>query len=241
MEKRGTLIRWDDDKGFGFIRPTEGGRELFVHISAVRGEQRPSTGSEVIYQADQDELGRPRATYMRNAGTWQLDDPSIRRKPRSAPLKNQQAVSTESTQRNKEQGRALFTNRISGIRLKLSLFVLLCAAPAYGSYSLALEKGNYWPALAYLIVSLMTFALYVQDKNSAIQSKQRIPENSLHLAELLGGWPGALLAQQLLRHKTRKLSYQAMFWLIVGVHQVFWLDYLYLDQAGLSRLIKLGL
>ncbi|SJM91388.1 Cold-shock protein (fragment) [Crenothrix polyspora] len=46
----------------------------------------------------------------------------------------------------------------------------------------------------------------------------RIPEKSLHTLELLGGWPGALLAQRTLRHKNRKPSYQVVFWLIVGLH-----------------------
>jgi len=52
---------------------------------------------------------------------------------------------------------------------------------------------------------------------------------------LLGGWPGALLAQQRFRHKTRKLSYQAVFWLIVLLHQVFWIDLLFLQGNVLAR------
>jgi uncharacterized membrane protein YsdA (DUF1294 family) len=40
--------------------------------------------------------------------------------------------------------------------------------------------------------------------------------------ELVGGWPGALLAQQVFRHKTRKLSYQVVFWTIVVLHAVGW-------------------
>lgn len=48
----------------------------------------------------------------------------------------------------------------------------------------------------------------------------------LHALELLGGWPGALLAQQLLRHKTKKTSYQVVFWLTILMHQVYWLDQL---------------
>lgn len=57
----------------------------------------------------------------------------------------------------------------------------------------------------------------------------RIPEKGLHAIELLGGWPGALLAQQVFRHKTRKLSYQLWFWLIVAAHQAVWIDVLYLN------------
>ena len=48
----------------------------------------------------------------------------------------------------------------------------------------------------------------------------------LHLLELLGGWPGGLIAQQVLRHKTRKLSYQVIFWCIVALHGLAWAEVL---------------
>ena len=65
------------------------------------------------------------------------------------------------------------------------------------------------------MVSLITYAMYAHDKKQAVQGKWRVPEKSLHLLELLGGWPGALIAQQRLRHKSSKGSYQALFWCIV--------------------------
>ncbi|MFP5341147.1 MAG: DUF1294 domain-containing protein, partial [Gammaproteobacteria bacterium] len=52
--------------------------------------------------------------------------------------------------------------------------------------------------------------------------------------ELAGGWPGALVAQQVFRHKTRKLSYQLTFWLIVVLHQAFWIDLLFIG-SGFTR------
>jgi uncharacterized membrane protein YsdA (DUF1294 family) len=54
----------------------------------------------------------------------------------------------------------------------------------------------------------LAFGLYWMDKRSALADRRRVPENRLHLAGLLGGWPGALLAQQMFRHKTRKASFQ---------------------------------
>lgn len=71
---------------------------------------------------------------------------------------------------------------------------------------------------AYGIMSLVVFVMYGIDKRAAGRGAQRIPENRLHLLELLGGWPGALLAQQLFRHKTRKGRYQLVFWLAVLVN-----------------------
>lgn len=79
-----------------------------------------------------------------------------------------------------------------------------------------------WPLqallLIYLAMSLLCFFVYWRDKRLAINGQQRIPEMRLHLLELLGGWPGGLLAQRLIRHKNRKLAYQVKFWLIVAAH-----------------------
>ncbi len=46
----------------------------------------------------------------------------------------------------------------------------------------------------------------------------RTNEQTLHLCSLFGGWPGALIAQRLFHHKSKKLSFQTLFWLIVVVH-----------------------
>lgn len=74
----------------------------------------------------------------------------------------------------------------------------------------------------YAAVSVVTIAAYAVDKRRARTNGRRIPERVLHLLELLGGWPGALFAQHLLRHKNRKLRYQFVFWLIPLAHGVVW-------------------
>jgi uncharacterized membrane protein YsdA (DUF1294 family) len=68
--------------------------------------------------------------------------------------------------------------------------------------------------IAYGAMSFITFILYGLDKYAAIKGGGRIAENRLHLCALLGGWPGALLAQAMFRHKTRKRSFQIQFWLV---------------------------
>ncbi len=73
-------------------------------------------------------------------------------------------------------------------------------------------------AAVYGLMSLVCFFAYYRDKQFAIKGRQRTPEARLHLYEVLGGWPGGLLAQRLIRHKNRKLSYQLVFWLIVLLH-----------------------
>jgi uncharacterized membrane protein YsdA (DUF1294 family) len=63
----------------------------------------------------------------------------------------------------------------------------------------------------YLALSLATFLIYAWDKSAAKAGRSRTPEMLLHLFGLAGGWPGALLAQQWLRHKSRKREFQAVF------------------------------
>jgi uncharacterized membrane protein YsdA (DUF1294 family) len=117
---------------------------------------------------------------------------------------------------------------IRNLQLKLLVFAVLCALPLYGSMSLWLRGVSVIPLAAYGVISLLAFLLYWSDKRKARADHWRTPENVLHAVELAGGWPGALLAQQLFRHKTRKISFQLVFWIIVLMHQVFWIDQLFL-------------
>ncbi len=75
-----------------------------------------------------------------------------------------------------------------------------------------------WFAAAYVLLSVMSFFVYAFDKSAARAGRRRIPENTLHIWALIGGWPGALLAQQLLRHKSSKAEFQALFWVTVCVN-----------------------
>ena len=77
-------------------------------------------------------------------------------------------------------------------------------------------------AAVYLVVSLLTFVAYGIDKHQAIIGRRRIPERTLHLLELAGGWPGAALGQACFHHKWRKFSYMAVFFGIVVIHVTVW-------------------
>lgn len=83
----------------------------------------------------------------------------------------------------------------------------------------------------YLGMSMLSYLMYWRDKSAAQngRSRSRTPENQLHLADLLGGWPGALIAQQQFHHKTVKQTFQFTFWLTVV-----------LNLAGCAWLIKSG-
>ena len=60
-------------------------------------------------------------------------------------------------------------------------------------------------------INIVTIVAYYVDKRAAIKGKWRVPEFDLHTLEFLGGWAGALLAQKMFHHKTRKKSYQSTF------------------------------
>jgi len=69
-----------------------------------------------------------------------------------------------------------------------------------------------------LWLSFVTFLLYMIDKGAATQGWWRQQESLLHTFSLLGGWPGAMIAQQLFHHKTRKESFRVLFWGTVVVN-----------------------
>jgi uncharacterized membrane protein YsdA (DUF1294 family) len=69
----------------------------------------------------------------------------------------------------------------------------------------------------YLGSSMATFIMYALDKSAAKSGRWRTQESTLHLLSLGGGWPGALIAQQHLRHKSKKVSFQIGFWATVAL------------------------
>ena len=83
--------------------------------------------------------------------------------------------------------------------------------------------------LAYGAMSVLTFAMYGIDKSAAADNRWRTQESTLHFAGLLGGWPGALFAQDVFRHKSRKAEFQFVFWVTVT-----------LNCAGLAWLLADG-
>lgn len=89
------------------------------------------------------------------------------------------------------------------------LFLVLVAA------SVILEKLPLAVIVTYLIVSGITFIAYAKDKSAARKGQWRIKESTLHLLSLCCGWPGAVIAQQYLRHKSQKLSFRVGLWCMI--------------------------
>ena len=70
------------------------------------------------------------------------------------------------------------------------------------------------------VMSVVTFFVYGADKQRAINGDRRVSERTLHSLSFLGGWPGALIAQRKFRHKTQKVPFLIVFWLLVVLHLV---------------------
>jgi len=98
------------------------------------------------------------------------------------------------------------------LRIGVGIAVVFYAALAYAVMSGLLD---YYVGLLYLGTGCVTFLMYATDKHAARRGLWRISEARLHLFELVGGWPTALLAQRFLRHKCSKLRYQIAFWFVV--------------------------
>ncbi len=179
MKETGTLIRWNQEKGYGFIRPQNGKEDIFLHIRSLPySQRRPKLNDKLIYAIEVDEKNRYYACDAKIKG------------------------------------------------LAWSWFTLLLAATVVLSgvyfYLLVRQTLPFHPLAIYAVMSLLTVWAYGKDKRAAQAGEWRASEFRLHLLELLGGWPGGLLAQWTYRHKIRKISYQLVFWLIVAGHGGFW-------------------
>src|SRR5687767_11973814 len=119
--------------------------------------------------------------------------------------------------------------RKPGARVSVSTFVVFCfllVVPAYALSELATRLD--WRAVIGLPLAASVFAFfaYRSDKRRAVAGEWRVSEGTLHFAELIGGWPGAFLAQRIFRHKTSKITFQVAFWLIVLTHHFIAADFL---------------
>jgi uncharacterized membrane protein YsdA (DUF1294 family) len=89
-----------------------------------------------------------------------------------------------------------------------AFLTFVVGAAARGSLPLAVP-------IVYAAASVTAAIVYAADKSAARRNQWRTPERTLHLLALVGGWPGALVAQAVFRHKTRKMSFRLVFWMTV--------------------------
>lgn len=75
---KGALKTWKEDRGFGFISPDDGGKDIFIHISALKGaSRRPVTGDVIYYQVAKDNRGKYKAINAHIEGVEILQEKTL--------------------------------------------------------------------------------------------------------------------------------------------------------------------
>ncbi len=97
-----------------------------------------------------------------------------------------------------------------------------------------------WVAGVYVAASLGCFIAYAMDKSAARAGRWRVPESTLLGWGILGGWPGAIIAQQTLRHKTKKASFRAAFWTTVALNMLLFVGLTALLMSGVMSGVLSG-
>jgi uncharacterized membrane protein YsdA (DUF1294 family)/cold shock CspA family protein len=188
MRFEGTLKTWNAERGFGFIEPLQGGQEIFVHIK----------------------------TFPQGAGYPKLNQLlsfEVEIGPQGKKRAKNVSLMTENTSRYKGKTRrnaSAHWGTASLFAIPLFLIFYLMASFFW--------HPPLWVAGVYVVASMVTFMAYAFDKSAAERRAWRTQESTLHLLALAGGWPGALLAQQLLRHKSTKMPFRQVFWATVFIN-----------------------
>lgn len=180
MRLNGKIQKWNDEKGFGFIKPNTG-PEIFVHINSFSNRcRRPVVNEIVTFEVRTDAKGRPQAQSVK----FEVEKMSL-------PILDSRSM----------------VYLISGF-----CFLILTGYWAH------LGKIPTLVFALYFFASIFTFFLYAIDKSAAKNGYWRTQESTLHLFSFIGGWPGALVAQTTLRHKSKKQSFRIVFWSTVLIN-----------------------
>lgn len=190
MLLKGKLIEWNDDRGVGFVEPIGGGERAFCHINAFANRsRRPTLGEIITYELSKDERGRPRATQIQRADA-----------SKSRALRKRTDASSKKS---------------SSPRTSIFISILFLIGVAALTLS---RKLPWFVPLIYIASSGIAIFAYAFDKSAAMNRRWRTQESTLLMIGLLGGWPGAWIAQRIFRHKTQKTSFRFAFLFTVLVN-----------------------
>jgi len=215
MQLTGTVVFWRDDKGFGFVICDQNQEKLFFHIrDLAAGNARPAEGDTLQFEIKQDKQGRD------IAAPWQF----VSAKP---PTKLALPLADDASD-------IRYANHIA-LLFRLSFLAAVILALLFG-------KLLYVLPLLYVEASLFTYWLYKADKEAAIaRHGDRLAEESLQLFSLIGGWPGAYIAQRQLAHKRSKIPFRREFGFVIcgNALLVIWLLSPWGEQF-LARMVLFG-
>lgn len=180
MRFDGHIKTWTDDRGFGFIEPSQGGQEIFLHIKAIKDRSgRPQVGQAVTFEVELNHDAKKRAKNVRAVRAARTASPGQRNSPAQLGTASYFAIPT-------------------------FLVVYLLVAVVW--------RVPIWVAGLYVAGSISCFVFYAIDKSAAVAGRWRVSEGTLIFLGLACGWPGAIVAQQILRHKSNKARFRSAFW-----------------------------
>ncbi|MDP2714781.1 cold shock and DUF1294 domain-containing protein [Rheinheimera sp.] len=200
MQLTGSVVFWRDDKGFGFVLCQQTQQKLFFHIRDQTGTSgRPQNGDQLHFSQAKDKRGRD------IAAPWRLS--STKTATQTAAQNTATAVNIRHSPKPTDNS-IHYANQLA-LLFRIAFLIAVLAALLFGQLPYVLP-------LLYLEASIFTYWLYKADKEAAIaRHGNRLAEQSLQLFALIGGWPGAYLAQRQLAHKRSKLSFRREFGFVI--------------------------
>lgn len=204
MQKQGTVVRWNAERAFGFIRSQDTDADVFFHVRDYRGGSAPREGQAVVYEEIHVGGKGPRAMAVQPQGA---------RAASASATRPTQARKAAAPRRKQQPPRAARSGKSPALQgLAFLLMAVWLALLAFGVWNGRLAL---WLLGAAVALNLLTFIVYAVDKSAAQSGRWRVPENNLHLLALAGGWPGAWFAQQMMRHKSSKTEFRVAYWATV--------------------------
>jgi uncharacterized membrane protein YsdA (DUF1294 family)/cold shock CspA family protein len=202
MKKQGTVVKWDDLRGFGFIRSAGTSAEVFFHVRDFRasGGRTPRQGLVVAFEEIHVGGKGPRGMAVQPAAELALP-------------------AAQERSRNRSTARRLDSRATPPPKSAAIVALPLMAAYVFAvAWSVWTRRLPWWVLPALFFLNVFTFFAYWHDKYAAGKGAWRISESTLHTWGLAGGWPGAWFAQQVLRHKSSKQSFRTTYWGTVVVN-----------------------
>ena len=196
-KQQGRVTKWQEDKGFGFIE-TEAGESIFFHVSEFKAQRCPAIGEEVVFTIGYDNQSRLQAKEVQELSFVQQKMAQKNKQIRQRNHKRSVQAEFEAVQKKR----------------------LFLGVGFYGVLILlAVMNKLSWLVIGwYVVLGVITYAMYAKDKAAAQSGDWRTPESTLHLLSALGGWVGAMVAQTYLRHKSQKAEFRLAYYLTVIIN-----------------------